>query len=415
MFFKFRKEKPPGEVGLQATEQQTAIPEIVRELTLNRLFTRCHINIIQPCYVPNISAAFDMSKMILTICCDDWQQYPPFNRTAAENYLAAVIWFFINYRPTGFKDGIALRHMIHYTVNSDMEAVTEDDLELVYKGWSEFSAIDSMGNEVLDFIDKGGRNLTKKGEDMISKLKDMSYFDKEGRFITIIRDWYIDNCQTETVPDTIMGRYSDLGHVLQFIFSPYEKAFDVLMWCDAQIKALVMPFVTAWRNKSLDQLEEMMGTLRIVLSRLVSPMAYFLFTSGDDIHLLDKAEGFNYRLVINSDGYEGVATTNILRLYGTLAKSYDWTVEYKHSCRDKSVDALPILTKNFKKVCADIDRLFSSVEGSDFLERDATKTNQESQQPSKPANAPISEVDDVVAQLGELYYSLANDKKGKQQ
>lgn len=175
MFFKFRKEKPPGGDGLQTAEQQTDIPEIVRELTLNRLFTRCHINIIQPCYVPNISAALDMSKLIFTVCCDDWQLYSAFNRNAAENYLAAVIWFFINHRPTGFKDGIALRHMIHYTVNNDMEAVTEDDLELVYKGWSEFSAVDSMGNEVLDFIDKGGRNISKNGDDTMAKLKDMSY------------------------------------------------------------------------------------------------------------------------------------------------------------------------------------------------------------------------------------------------
>lgn len=175
-----------------------------------------------------------------------------------------------------------------------------------------------------------------------------------------------------------------------------------------------MPFVTAWKNKSLDQLEKMMGTLRIVLSRLVSPMAYFLFISGDDIHLLDKAENINYRLIINSDGYEGVATNKILRLYGNLAKNNGWTVEYKHSSRDKSVDALPILTKNFKKICADIDHLFNSIQCADFHDKEKPSANQERQQQTTPiAGSAISEVDDIVAQLGELYYSLANDRKGK--
>jgi len=44
------------------------------------------------------------------------------------------------------------------------------------------------------------------------------------------------------------------------------------------------PFASAYQNKVMDQLEGMVGTLRVNAARLVSPKAYWVF-SGDDFDL----------------------------------------------------------------------------------------------------------------------------------
>ena len=44
------------------------------------------------------------------------------------------------------------------------------------------------------------------------------------------------------------------------------------------------PFQSAYKNKANDQLEGMVGTLRVNAARLVSPEAYWVFT-GDDFDL----------------------------------------------------------------------------------------------------------------------------------
>ena len=53
---------------------------------------------------------------------------------------------------------------------------------------------------------------------------------------------------------------------------------------DDKIASLMAPFKSAYENKANDQLEGMVGTLRVNAARLVSPEAYWVFT-GDDFDL----------------------------------------------------------------------------------------------------------------------------------
>lgn len=409
LFRKTKHNQPPSTSKADNYDEEGNVEEIKYELTLNRLFTRCHINIIQPSYVPDISSALDMSKLILQTCGDTWNSLPVFNRTAAENFLAAVIWMFVNFRPSGYKNGILLKHMIHYTCNNGMSSLAEDDLSVSYKGWSDYTATDGMGNEVLDFVNNKGENLSMDDDGQQTSLEDLSYNSKDG-FVTIAKNWYIDFKGRKAIPDTYMGQYSDLGHVIQFIFSPYDKMFSVMNRCDPQIKSLILPFVSAYQNKAMDQFEAMMGTLRLTLSRMVSPMAYFLFTAGDDIHLKDKKEDFAYKLVITSDKSEGTATSNILHLYGELAKKYGWKVAYEFTGRDKTLETQPILGKNFKRICKDIANLFDSVNPDSDVSDESTSENT---QPKESSVAPSQAADDASNELDEMYYSIAGGGKKK--
>ena len=47
---------------------------------------------------------------------------------------------------------------------------------------------------------------------------------------------------------------------------------------DDRIASLMAPFKSAYENKANDQLEGMVGTLRVNAARLVSPEAYWVFT-----------------------------------------------------------------------------------------------------------------------------------------
>ena len=77
----------------------------------------------------------------------------------------------------------------------------------------------------------------------------------------------------EVEPDTITGEYSDMPHVLSFLGRSYDQVFNILMQ-DDKIASLMAPFKSAYENKANDQLEGMVGTLRVNAARLVSPEAY---------------------------------------------------------------------------------------------------------------------------------------------
>lgn len=79
------------------------------------------------------------------------------------------------------------------------------------------------------------------------------------------------------------GKYSTFAHVLNFISKDYEDVFNVLYTND-ELEELLSVFKTAYDNKTFQQLDGQIGTLRVNLSRLASKETAWVFT-GDDINL----------------------------------------------------------------------------------------------------------------------------------
>ena len=69
---------------------------------------------------------------------------------------------------------------------------------------------------------------------------------------------------------------------------------------DPKIMSLMAPFQSAYKNKANDQLEGMVGTLRVNAARLVFPEAYWVFT-GDDFDLKISDRNSPSYLVIAND------------------------------------------------------------------------------------------------------------------
>ena len=258
------------------------------------------INPIQRKYIPDLAAASETAATLLASLNKGGGEKKggseAFFTNSAENFLAAIIYFFVNFHPVGFKDGRKLRRFILYEGKK---------LEIVIRNWDDFSAIDEKGNVVLDFVDEKGNDVSTDEDRMFVELEGFRYKDRSGKLITIGRCWYEDEKGNEVEPDTVTGEYSDMPHVLSFLGRPYDQVFNILMQ-DDRIASLMAPFKSAYENKANDQLEGMVGTLRVNAARLVSPEAYWVFT-GDDFDLkISDREHPSYLVIANDPEKEQV-------------------------------------------------------------------------------------------------------------
>ncbi|MDD5862591.1 MAG: type IV secretory system conjugative DNA transfer family protein [Prevotella sp.] len=106
-------------------------------------------------------------------------------------------------------------------------------------------------------------------------------------------------------PDHWLGQYSDMPHVLSFLNLDYTTIFDVLM-TDPEVYPLLGPFKTAYDNKAMEQLEGMIGTLRVQTSRLATKESYWVF-SGDDFDLkVSDPKNPSYLVIANDPEMESI-------------------------------------------------------------------------------------------------------------
>jgi len=258
------------------------------------------INPIQRKYIPDLAAASETAATLLASLNKGGGEKKggseAFFTNSAENFLAAIIYFFVNFHPVGFKNGKKLKRFILHKGNK---------LEIVIRNWDDFNAIDKDGNVVLDFIDEKGNDVSTDEDRMFVDLNGFRYKDHTGKQITIDHCWYEDENGNEVEPDTITGEFSDMPHVLSFLGRPYDQVFNILMQ-DDKIASLMAPFKSAYENKANDQLEGMVGTLRVNAARLVSPEAYWVFTGDDfDLKISDKANP-SYLVIANDPEKEQV-------------------------------------------------------------------------------------------------------------
>ena len=292
------------------------------------------INPIQRKYIPDLAAASETAATLLASLNKGGGEKKggseAFFTNSAENFLAAIIYFFVNFHPVGFKDGRKLRRFILHEGKK---------LEIVIRNWDDYNAVDKDGNVVLDFVDEKGNDVSTDEDRMFVDLNGYSYKDRTGKLIRIDRCWYEDKDGNEVEPDTITGEYSDMPHVLSFLGRPYDQVFNILMQ-DDKIASLMAPFKSAYENKANDQLEGMVGTLRVNAARLVSPEAYWVF-SGDDFDLkISDREHPSYLVIANDPEKEQViGSLNALVLTRLITR-----VNSKgHNPESIIVDELPTL------------------------------------------------------------------------
>lgn len=76
------------------------------------------------------------------------------------------------------------------------------------------------------------------------------------------------------------GIYCTLPHVIELMQVEYEKLFPVLM-AEPEIEVLVNPFVSAFKNDAMEQLEGQVASAKISMARLSSPQLYYVLSGND--------------------------------------------------------------------------------------------------------------------------------------
>jgi hypothetical protein len=79
------------------------------------------------------------------------------------------------------------------------------------------------------------------------------------------------------------GKYCTLPHVIELMQINYEKLFPVLKTI-AEIEVLINPFISAYENDAMEQLEGQVASAKIGMARLSSPQLYYVL-SGNDLTL----------------------------------------------------------------------------------------------------------------------------------
>jgi hypothetical protein len=76
------------------------------------------------------------------------------------------------------------------------------------------------------------------------------------------------------------GKYCTLPHIIEFMQIEYDKLFTILR-TEPEIEVLINPFISAFVNHAMEQLEGQVGGTKIAMSKLSSPNLYFVLSGND--------------------------------------------------------------------------------------------------------------------------------------
>jgi hypothetical protein len=76
------------------------------------------------------------------------------------------------------------------------------------------------------------------------------------------------------------GEFCSLPHVIEIMQLDYDRLFTILR-ADSEIEVLINPFITAYKNEAMQQLEGQIGSTKIALARLASPQLYYVLSGND--------------------------------------------------------------------------------------------------------------------------------------
>lgn len=76
------------------------------------------------------------------------------------------------------------------------------------------------------------------------------------------------------------GKYCTLPHVIELMQADYEQLFPVLR-TEPEIEVLINPFISAYQNDAMEQLEGQVASAKIGMARLSSPHLYYILSGND--------------------------------------------------------------------------------------------------------------------------------------
>ncbi len=127
--------------------------------------------------------------------------------------------------------------------------------------------------DITDASESARTILLGLNKDWINKQGDF-FVESPINFITAII-WFLRTYEN--------GKYCTLPHVIELMQVSYDELFPVLN-SQPEIEVLINPFITAYQNDAMEQLEGQIASAKIGMARLASPQIYWVL-SGNDFSL----------------------------------------------------------------------------------------------------------------------------------
>ena len=286
-------------------------------------------NPVQYRYLANMQDCMALADNIMhnSFCIKDYDDYRgKFFERSASNFLAAVIYFFVNYKRMPYR--------------SKYEPL-----------WPEYYTDPQTKHRKLT-----GRAFdTEKHRDAAEAALAKGIFITEGL----------------TEPTFWLGKYSDFPHVLTLLNHDYCEIFETLK-TETELCPILKPFITAYENKAMEQLEGMLGTLRVQISRMATKDSFWILQQEQDDFTLYNEYDTNYVAIVtdnHNDTISRIYTSLVLNIdklpNGIELNACNRTVrrilDYKRFRFESENVREKILYDNYRKVWEDIDTMIKEI------------------------------------------------------
>lgn len=124
--------------------------------------------------------------------------------------------------------------------------------------------------DITDATEASRSILMGLNRDWITKQGDF-FVESPINFVTAII-WFLKKYRS--------GKYLTLPHVIELMQVDYEKLFSVLR-TESEIEVLINPFISAYENDAMEQLEGQVASAKIGMARLSSPQLYWVLSAND--------------------------------------------------------------------------------------------------------------------------------------
>ena len=125
-------------------------------------------------------------------------------------------------------------------------------------------------NDITDATESARTILFGLNREWINKQGDF-FVESPINFVTAII-WFLKKYAD--------GKYCTLPHVIELMQAQYDELFPVLN-TQPEIEVLVNPFITAYQNDAMEQLEGQVASAKIGMARLASPQLYWVLSGND--------------------------------------------------------------------------------------------------------------------------------------
>lgn len=169
------------------------------------------------------------------------------------------------------------RNYSAFSVRPSFHVITFDNLNLSHR----CNPLDpSRMTDITDATESARTILLGLNKEWINKQGDF-FVESPINFVTAVI-WFLRTYEE--------GKYCTLPHVIELMQVNYDELFPVLNTV-AEIEVLINPFITAYENDAMEQLEGQVASAKIGMARLASPQLYWVLSGNDftlDINNPDK-------------------------------------------------------------------------------------------------------------------------------